>query len=156
MRLLRALTVIPPCTRYLRFPPAAHLRAFATRAELAAARAAASQPAPPVSPAAVSSLFARIDAGLDGMREANGASFRVQRSATRLSIETPKGTFVLEGGADGVTFSSPKGEQGVRVYSLDERLGVWCAVPDGHYLLEMLARDLVYCAKGYPSFDSGL
>ena len=134
-------------------------RAFATRAELAAARAAEARGPIAATPAEVSALLSTIEAGLHGMREANGARFVVTRvSPTELTIETGaagRAPFVLTMEGGGVTLSSPKGEHGIRNY-VRRTDGVWIAVPDGHFLLELLARDLVYCAKGYPTWGSGL
>ena len=126
-------------------------RGLATRAELAAARAAASLPVAAATPAQVATLFAAIEAGLQGMVEANAPRFVVTRGGRELTIETGaegRAPFVLSVDAAGtLSLSSPKGEHGMRFY---ERRG------DGHYLLELLARDLIYCAKGFPSFASGL
>ena len=42
--------------------------------------------------------------------------------------------------------------QGLLWYRLDARTGQWVCETDGHFLVELLARDLIHLCKGVPSF----
>jgi hypothetical protein len=134
---------------------------FATRAEMSAARTAKSAPSGP----AIDSLFNLIKNGLNEMCAANeGFSVTRIRSGdiSTLSIHTGRGDtcFLLSAkDADGaVEFSSPKAGHagGVRRYKLSERTGHWACESDGHFLLDILTRDLIHAVpgglKGIPYF----
>ena len=130
-------------------------RGLATRAELAAARAAPRAPAGP----AIAALFAQVERGLAPMAEANAGFTIAREGAAVLRVATARGDFVLTASeAEGtVTFSSPKVSQagGAHVYRLAPT-GHWAAVADGHLLLELLTRDLIHNVpgglRGVPSF----
>lgn len=142
-------------------------RCLATRAELAAARAAVSSPAAFASRA--TAVLAAIRGGLDGMLEANpGMSAALHDGGASLVITIPPGAAAGGGsgslgektlklwvdaarpdGAPALVYDSPKHPQ--RVYR-PSPTGTWRDVVDGHLLAELLARDLIYFAKGYPAF----
>ena len=140
------------------FPRVARL---ATRAVQAAARIAASAPAGP----AIVQLFDLIERGLVDMCSSN-AGFAVLRGgesgARTLTIKTGRGDsfFILRANdsAGSVEFSSPKSGHagGIRTYKLDSNTGHWACVADGHFLLEILVRDLIHNVpgglKGVPFF----
>jgi hypothetical protein len=127
-------------------------RAFATRAELAAA-AAVRGTAPNSAP--VGALFQIIETGLASMAAEN-AGFRIERvSTTILHVHTGRGdarfTFTAnESGRGVVTFASPKVSHagGAHDYIYSERLGHWVSTVDGHFLLELLTRDLIHNIPG--------
>jgi len=144
-----------------RTAPALLVARLATRAEQAAARAAASAPAGP----AIVQLFDLIERGLADMCASN-AGFSVLRGgeagARTLTIKTGRGdsAFVLRANdsAGSVEFSSPKSGHagGIRTYRVNANTGHWACVADGHFLLEILTRDLIHNVpgglKGVPFF----
>ena len=84
------------------------------------------------------------------------------QGSSTLSIRTGRGdtAFVLTArDADGaIEFSSPKSGHagGVHRYRLSPRTGHWACEMDGHFLLDILTRDLTHAIpgglKGIPSF----
>jgi len=138
-------------------PRATRVRALATRAELAAQKAALSAP---LDPARLSALFSQIERGLAGMAADNNG-FRVERlgDAAGVRVHTARGVFELTANAAGtVTFSSPKvgHSGGAHDYRWSERAGHWASTSDGHFLLELLTRDLIHAVpgglRGMPTF----
>jgi len=150
------------------------LRTFATRAELTAARAAAASPT--AFAARTRAALAAVRAGLDGMLEANPGMRVDLRDAdgdagvgASLTIVVPPGGAAGGGsgtlgektlklwvdtarpdGAPALIYDSPKHPQ--RAYR-PSPTGTWRDINDGHLLAELLARDLIYFAKGYPAFN---
>lgn len=142
-------------------PPSSSSSSFATRAEMAAARTAKSAPSGP----AIDSLFNLIQKGLNDMCAVN-LDFSVTRTRngdiSTLTIHTGRGDtcfFLSAKDTDGaVEFSSPKAGHagGVRRYKLSELTGHWACESDGHFLLDILTRDLIHAVpgglKGIPYF----
>ena len=131
-----------------------HLQRFAapltTRAELAARAAAASAPFAPLAAA----LFDRIAAGAAPVAAAN-AGFTIARSAGGVALRAAGGAPAFDVSVDAaartVSYVSPK--TGARyTYAHEAARGGWVSTADGHLLLEMLARELVYHCKGFPDF----
>ena len=125
-------------------------RGLATRAERAAAQAAAA--ARPGLPQ-MHALFARLEAGLVGMAQAN-AGFSVRRAEGGSALVIDTGRDVLQVTADAaagrVTYSSPKVGHGggLITYRLDAATGEWCCEKDGHFLIELLTRELIFHRPG--------
>ena len=149
----------------------AQCRALATRAELAerARRATdASAGAADAFRAQVAAFYSAVTAAVQPMVEAN-PGLRVERG------EADGGGALLRivtagGGADSTTrdacvefllaaepaslhlkYTSPR-SGGMANYEWDPRVGAWVDHHDRHLLVENLARDLIFCCKGYPSF----
>lgn len=133
-------------------------RPLATRAELAAA---AAHRAAPLSPR-VAALFSQIGAGLAGMASEN-AGFRVELvDAATLHVHTGRGaarfTFSFDATRGVVTFASPKVSHagGAHDYKYSGASGHWVSTTDGHFLLELLVRDLIHAVpgglRGVPNF----
>ena len=145
-RLLFRLRV---CASALPRPRSFPLAALTTRAELAARAAAASAPFAPLA----SALFERIVVGVAGVAAANDG-FTVSRSASGVSLRARGGSPAFDVTADAaartVSFCAPKTGQRY-AYAYDAVRG-WVCTTDGHLLLEMLARELVYHCKGFPDF----
>jgi hypothetical protein len=132
---------------------------FATRAELAERARAGSQGFP----AHVAALFDRIEAGVvgGGMLDIN-AGMRLERvGGEKLTLHvggtagTPPFVFTADAANSRVSLTSPKMGQGrgaIIRYRLDGVSGQWVGEEDSHYLLDLFTRDLLYVAKGYPTF----
>jgi hypothetical protein len=113
-------------------------------------------------------LVEKLHAGLQGMVDSNQGNMEVTRQGTGLTVHAYGKVFSIgverqgstggqeaEGQGQGVvTYASPKtGHAGGPLsYTLDAKTGQWTNTSDGHYLLELLSRDLIYHAKGYPTF----
>jgi hypothetical protein len=123
---------------------------FATRAELAERAKAASEPFD----AQVGRLFDALAAGLGDMAAVN-AGFSVQRDGPRsLTIDGGNGkafTLTAEPASRRVCLNTPKH---ANVYYVPDsaRPGVWVGAADGHFLVELLTRELIYHLKGFPTF----
>lgn len=134
-------------------PVAVPVATFATRSERAAKQMAAQRPFPD----RVAELFAVIDGALGGMKASN-AGFAVTQRPAELDLQIRLGTasgdkvIRLTGDASTgmITLNSPK--SGTFVYKHDPARGEWVGEADGHFLKELLTRDLIYLAKGYPDF----
>ena len=50
-----------------------------------------------------------------------------------------------------LAFAAPKTD-GIHTYSWSTAHGMWASPEDGHFLKELLARELVYWCKGFPKF----
>ena len=151
MSLLRSLLLL---TR--RPPPGACARCLATRSGRAEATAAGA--AGVVDPRAVQALFERLERGAAPLIDANGGAVSVARSAGELRLNGGSGrSFILtaeEGGAvrlqSTATTGLAKSEMNY-TYKIDAT-GGWRCVTDGHHLLDLLTRDVVYHWKGIPSW----
>lgn len=138
---------------------AAHARAvpvarMATRSELAARAVAATRPLPGL----FTELVARIDGAVAGMAAVNAGFGTRQPDASTYEIHTGNAgkTFQLyltESEPRKLCFVTPKSGE-VLYYVWDAARAEWVhdGKTDRHLLIEMLARDLVYLCKGYPSF----
>lgn len=143
-------------TVYNRQWTSASTRGLATRAELEARKKAASVPFEQQACA----LMDKIVSGLSDMVTSNGGAMTMSRHGPRegggVTITAGDKTFALgiDAGSKMVTYTSPKAAHagGPLFYTLDARTGQWVSTQDGHYLLELLSRDLIYHAKGYPTF----
>jgi hypothetical protein len=133
-------------------------RPLATRAERAAAQsAAAARPGLPQ----MQALFARLEAGLVGMAAAN-PGFVVRRAEGGAALVIDTGRDVLQVTGDPATgrlsYCSPKVGHGggVLTYALNAATGEWCCEADGHFLIELLTRELIFHRpgglKGVPSW----
>lgn len=108
-------------------------------------------------PDRVAQLFEKLEAGLKGMVEHN-VGFAVQKqgrfdSLTVVTGVAGRGNFSISSDTaqSTVTLVSPK-DGGQHTYRYDVRSGQWVDVSNGHFLLELLTRDIIYICKGYPSF----
>ena len=122
-------------------------RALATRAEMEERRRAQVTPFPLL----VSNLFTQIEDGVSQMRSCN-EGFVVTRNSSELILTTADSkNFVISIDVDTqtVTFTAVKSGQ---PYAYKHSNGLWISVKDGHFLLEHLARELVYHCKGFPTF----
>jgi hypothetical protein len=142
--------------------PAARLsRAFATRAEIAAR----SKGAGTAFPLLVDALFSRVEAGIiEGGMLTKNEGMAVRRTgggatgapaALHIDMAGAPSTFVLEAEAatSRISLLSPKMGQGrgsLIYYVYKATTEAWVGAEDGHFLLELLTRDLIYVAKGYP------
>lgn len=88
---------------------------------------------------------------------AKNPGFTVARSdPNTITITTGTGadfTLASDPAAQRISLTSPKVAQGrtgllVYKYAGDQ----WVNETDGHFLIEMLTRDLIYHCKGYPNF----
>ncbi len=140
-------------------------RPLATRAERDAARAAASAPPSPAASAAhFAALFSALQRGLEAMAAVNEGFSCVASVDHKLLITTGRAgeePWVLEGDlANGLlTYSSFKVGEGVSTkYRRDVATGAWVGTEDGHFLLELLTRDLIHNnpskggLRGFPVF----
>lgn len=123
-------------------------RWLATRAQRTAAQtAAAAKPGLPQ----FLELFGRLEAGLAGMKEAN-PGFAVRREGTALVIDTGREELRIVGDeATGcLSYSSPKVGHGggLLTYKLNPLTGHWCCAADGHFLIELLTRELIFHRPG--------
>jgi len=141
-------------------------RPFATRAQRDAALAAASEtPTPAAAAAHFAALFAALSTGLEPMAACN-AGFSVATSVDppRLTITTGRAgeaAWELAGDVDSglLTYASRKVGEGAEIkYRRDAATGAWVGTEDGHFLIELLARDLIHNSPsrgglhGFPSF----
>lgn len=107
-------------------------------------------------------LFTSIENGLHGMKEANaGFHWTRENNGLRLVIHTgiDGKKFIIEGADNGpngckVMLDTPKASHsgGAHTYTKNFTSGFWESETDKHFLQELLARDLIYFCKGYPSF----
>jgi hypothetical protein len=129
-------------------PAGRAVRSLATRSERAAAQAAA---AAPTGLAEIEAMFARLQAGLVGMAEEN-PGFSVRREGSALVISTGRSVLRVAGDpATGqLTYSSPKVGHGggTLTYRLNKLTGHWCCTADGHFLIELLTRELIFHVPG--------
>lgn len=129
---------------------------MATRAEIEARKNSAAVPFEQQAAA----LMDKVVAGLQDMVASNGGVMAMSRQGQGegggVVITAGDKTFSLgvDAGSKVVTYASPKAAHagGPLSYTLDARTGQWTSPQDGHYLLELLSRDLIYHAKGYPTF----
>jgi hypothetical protein len=135
-------------------------RFFATRAELAAARAAAAGGSG--MRVQIEELFTRIQKACEegGMAEKNAGFKVVRESPTKLVVDLGSAsnhvvlTLEADGGWSGVSMTSSKqaGARGAMHYKYNPITGHWTSETDKHFLIELLTRDMVYHCKGYPAF----
>ena len=131
-------------------------RGLVTRAERAAAQAQAQAKA---GQPQISALFARLEAGLVGMTAEN-AGFRVYHDGASLVIDTGRDVLRVTGDAAAgqISYSSPKVGHGggMLTYTLNPLSGEWVNTSDGHFLIELLTRELIFHVpgglKGVPSW----
>lgn len=127
-------------------------RPLATRAELEARRRTADVPFE----AHAAELLQRLLTGLQSMVETNSGAMVVERGEGGLVIRVGDKAFTLtvDASSKAVAYASPKAGHtgGPLQYKHDARTGQWTNTTDGHLLLELLSRDLIYHAKGYPNF----
>lgn len=79
--------------------------------------------------------------------------FEVEQEGDRVTINVgERGRFELSWlSAEGiVTLRSPL--RGEFKYSYDWGRETWLCTTDGHLLLDLLTRDLIYCCNGFPKF----
>ena len=110
----------------------------------------------------IEALFALVERGLAGMAEANAGFSVRRRGASVLVIDTGRagGSFelVADVAAGTVSFASPKIGHGggAHAYVLRDGGAHWASTQDGHFLLELLTRDLIHAVpgglKGCPNF----
>lgn len=135
----------------------ATIRCLATRAEQAAARAAALAPFQPL----IDELFAYVSRALADMSHVN-EGMTVERDGMALRIYTGPGsgaatghrTFTLQ--ADPATrlvsYASPSKANGLVAYKWEPKTGQWVCKEDGHLLVELMTRELLIYCKGMPNF----
>jgi len=106
------------------------------------------------------SLFRKLETGLIGMQESN-KDFRVTREAPcALLIHTGRATLRISGDIQSgrISYSSPKVGHGggLLTYKWDAIRGDWVSTEDGHFLIELLTRELIHNAPGaltgYPTW----
>lgn len=89
--------------------------------------------------------------------------FRIERvDGASLHVHTGRGdsrfTFTFDAARGVVTFSSPKINHagGAHDYKFNEQSGHWVSTSDGHFLFELLVRDLIHAIpgglRGMPNF----
>jgi hypothetical protein len=139
-------------------------RALATRSELAAAAASAqAAPSEAAQAAHIEALLAHLEAGLKDMVEANAPRLRVHRAAGELTVSSAGSAmpFVVrteDAEAGSVSYFSPRGVHGggAHSYVRDAVSEQWVSTTDGHFLLEILVRDLTAPVpgglRGFPNF----
>jgi frataxin-like iron-binding protein CyaY len=124
-------------------------RGMASRSERDASRLRAAIPFPQVA----ASLFDNVQAATKDMVASN-AGFSVAVSGPELKIVTGNGDKVFRLTADPVAetvcLNSPK--NGLFYYKYDPSRQTWVHIQDGHFLVELLTRDLIYYCKGFPTF----
>ena len=155
---------LPRCAAHLA-PLRGAAAFFATRAQRDAARAPAAALTPAAAAAHFSALFAQLARGLEPMAACN-AGFLVATSADppRLTITTGRSgeeAWELAGDVESglLTYASRKVGEGAAIkYKRDAATGAWVGAEDGHFLLELLTRDLIHNSPsrgglhGFPSF----
>jgi hypothetical protein len=153
-----ALQVLPA---HVRLQPLSYVvlqRTFATRAQQAAARAAASAPFEPL----VSALYDKIEKALEDMRQLN-EGMTVEREGLTLRIYTGPGsgastghktfTFTVDDPASRtLTYSTPAKANATIHYKYKAETGQWLGAEDGHYLEDLFTREILLYCKGMPYF----
>lgn len=73
----------------------------------------------------------------------------------QIAMQTPGGVIRIWSSSDGnqpvLAFAAPKID-GIHMYTWVDAQQMWCSKADGHFLKEILARELVYWCKGFPTF----
>lgn len=73
----------------------------------------------------------------------------------QLTIDTPGGQLKMwvtsDIGKELLAFTAPKTD-GLHTYTWSAAQEMWTSTKDGHFLKELLARELVYHCKGFPKF----
>jgi hypothetical protein len=73
--------------------------------------------------------------------------------ATQLDVTVgARGTFVFTANSADGTVSLVSPIRGAFRYRLDRDSMQWVDIKDGHFLFDLLTRDLVYTCHGYPKF----
>ncbi len=105
-------------------------------------------------PPAVNELWARIQGGLVEMKATNrGFDTALASDGSKLQIDTGgKGLFVMEADhhAERVHYVSPR--SGPHHYKYNTVTGQWTDDTNGHFLFDLLTRELIYLCKGYPTW----
>ena len=107
-------------------------------------------------------LFRKLDLGLTGMKESN-KGFKVSRELAptpSFVIETGRATLRILGDVKSgrLSYSSPKVGHGggFLTYKWDAIKEHWVNTEDGHFLIELLTRELIHNAPGaltgYPTW----
>ena len=151
--MLRLLLAVPRYGTTLRalggvaFPPM--VRCMVTRAERTAAQ---SRVARVSTVEDFHAFFSKLEAGLHGMAEVNTGFTVGREGASTLVIATHRSTLRISGDVKTgfLHYSSPKvGHGGGNLsYKWDQTREQWVHTEDGHYLLELLTRELIHNAPG--------
>eukprot|EP01138_Halocafeteria_seosinensis_P010577 gb/GECG01010800.1/.p1 GENE.gb/GECG01010800.1/~~gb/GECG01010800.1/.p1 ORF type:complete len:197 (+),score=16.25 gb/GECG01010800.1/:1-591(+) len=102
-------------------------------------------------------LYQTLDSGLQQMVRSN-KKFDINHDGEEFTIDTEMGQirlFLSESqGAEVLALTTPKQDNpaGMHLYRFDPTLDEWVGYDDGHFLKEMLSRELVFYCKGYPTF----
>ncbi len=100
----------------------------------------------------VEAFFDKLEAGLQMMKASND-HFVITRDDDKMFIDVGEnGTFILIVRSDDQEISVQSPVNGGHAYTFDAERDWWVDVNDDHNLLELLSRDLMYVAKGYPTF----
>jgi frataxin-like iron-binding protein CyaY len=123
---------------------------MATRSELAARQLQSTQPFIQLA----NQLFDKLHAGIEPMKASN-AGLEIVQEPGILRITTADGkvfSFSIDEPSRTLTFVTAKTGQQYTYKHDVTKAGTWVSVTDGHQLVELLARELVYFCKGYPEF----
>ena len=134
----------------LRYVASRH-RGFASRSELAERALASKRPFSSM----VSDLWNLLEKGLENMRTTNSGFLTKRQDGSDASFLIDCGNgrlfqFTTDEATRQVMLVTPK--HGPFYYKYDEMKQMWVGDKDAHFLIELLTRDLIYYAKGFPTF----